>query len=121
MQQMLNQVLLEESRAGRQFVLIVDEGQNLSDELLESIRILSNCETFSAKMIHIILAGQTGLAQKLVRPELVQLKQRVGSIIQLSPFSRCETWRYAITGFISLVIAKGVSYRRSRRTNPPRQ
>lgn len=94
MHEMLNQVLIEEAHLGRHFVLIVDEAQNLDDEVLESVRLLSNFETTTAKLMHIVLAGQPALSDKLERPELVQLKQRVSSVIQLSPFSLQETAEY---------------------------
>ncbi len=77
MQGQLNEILVRESRSGRPFVLVVDEAQNLDDSVLETIRMLSNFETPRAKLMHIILAGQPQLADKLARPDMVQLRQRL--------------------------------------------
>jgi type II secretory pathway predicted ATPase ExeA len=73
----LNQWLLERYRGGETAVLIVDEAQNLSDELLEEIRLLTNLETSSEKLLQIVLAGQSELEQKLRQPNLRQLRQRI--------------------------------------------
>ena len=94
MRDTLNRLLIEERRAGRRFVLVVDEAQNLSSEILESIRLLSNFETPEEKLIHIVLAGQPRLAETLERPEMCQLSQRVSTIIGLHPFSLQETAEY---------------------------
>jgi general secretion pathway protein A len=94
MHELLNEVLLEEASSGRRFVLFIDEAQNLDGEVLEAVRLLSNFETPTAKLMHIVLAGQPALSEKLARPELVQLKQRVASVIQLSAFSLRETTEY---------------------------
>jgi general secretion pathway protein A len=94
MRELLNEVLLEEASAGRRFVLFVDEAQNLEGEVLESVRLLSNFETPTAKLMHIVLAGQPALSEKLARPEMVQLKQRVASMLQLFAFSLRETTNY---------------------------
>lgn len=94
MREALNRTLIEEWQAGRRFLLVVDEAQNLDTEVLESIRLLSNFETPAAKLMHIILAGQPQLAEKLARPELSQLYQRVSSVIRLNRFSAAETAAY---------------------------
>jgi general secretion pathway protein A len=94
MHEALNKALLEEMHAGRRFVVVVDEAQNLDDKVLESIRLLSNFETPTAKLMHVVLAGQPQLSDRLARPELSQLRQRVGTIIRLVPFSRRETISY---------------------------
>jgi hypothetical protein len=94
MHELLNEVLLEEASLGRRFVLFIDEAQNLDGEVLESVRLLSNFETPTAKLMHIVLAGQPALSEKLASPELVQLKQRVASVIHLSAFSLRETTEY---------------------------
>jgi type II secretory pathway predicted ATPase ExeA len=73
----LNEVLLESYRKGRNCALIIDEAQNLSAEVLESIRLLSNFETSKDKLLQILLIGQPELAVRLNSPELRQLKQRV--------------------------------------------
>ncbi|HEY5973369.1 MAG TPA: AAA family ATPase, partial [Geobacteraceae bacterium] len=73
----LNRFLLEENRQGRTVVLVIDEAQNLTPQVLEQIRLISNLETESDKLIQIVLAGQPELLQVLERPELRQLAQRV--------------------------------------------
>src|SRR6201981_695968 len=69
--------LLERYRAGETAVLIVDEAQNLADEVLEEIRMLTNLETFTEKLLQIVLVGHTELEQKLKQPNLRQLRQRL--------------------------------------------
>ncbi len=64
----LNEILFGEMIAGRRFVLIVDEAQNLEDSVLETVRLLSNFETSYAKMLQIVLAGQPQLSDKLAHP-----------------------------------------------------
>jgi general secretion pathway protein A len=73
----LNQWLLERYQAGERAVLIVDEAQNLSPQMLEEIRLLTNLETSTEKLLQIVLAGQPELEQKLNQPELRQLRQRI--------------------------------------------
>lgn len=73
----LNTWLIERFRAGERPVLIIDEAQGLSSDLLEEIRLLLNLETASEKLLQIVLAGQPELEQKLRRPELRQLQQRI--------------------------------------------
>jgi general secretion pathway protein A len=73
----LNEFLLESYRKGQSCALIIDEAQNLSAEILESIRLLSNFETSKDKLLQILLVGQPELAVRLNSPELRQLKQRV--------------------------------------------
>jgi type II secretory pathway predicted ATPase ExeA len=73
----LNQFLLESYRKGENCALIIDESQNLSAEVLESIRLLSNFETSKDKLLQILLVGQPELAVRLNSPELRQLKQRI--------------------------------------------
>jgi general secretion pathway protein A len=91
---LLNEALLSEMRAGKRFVLVVDEAQSLDDSVLESIRLLSNFETPQAKLMHIVLAGQPQLADRLARPELCQLRQRVSAISWLKPLSQLDTLEY---------------------------
>jgi general secretion pathway protein A len=69
--------LLDRYRAGETAVLIVDEAQSLSDEVLEEIRMLTNLETFTEKLLQIVLVGQPELEQKLKQPQLRQLRQRL--------------------------------------------
>src|SRR5580698_8333728 len=73
----LNQWLLERYQAGERAVLVVDEAQNLSQQMLEEIRLLTNLETSTEKLLQIVLAGQPELEQKLNQPQLRQLRQRI--------------------------------------------
>src|ERR1700722_11817052 len=100
----LNGALLEEMRAGRQVVVVLDEAQNLDEKSLESVRLLSNFETSTQKLIHIVLAGQPKLGERLADPDLKQLRQRVSTIIRLDPFTPEETeeyidWRLKAAGY----------------------
>lgn len=90
----LNSVLLEEMHAGRRFLLVIDEAQNLTEKALESVRLLSNFETPWKKLMQIVIAGQPQLAELLSRPSLTQLRQRVSSIIRIEPFTPEETQQY---------------------------
>jgi general secretion pathway protein A len=90
----LNEILFAEMIAGRRFVLIVDEGQNLEDSVLETVRLLSNFETSYAKMLQIVLAGQPQLSDKLAQPQLAQLRQRLAVLARLEPLSAEETASY---------------------------
>lgn len=90
----LNDMLFEEMLKGKRFVLIVDEAQNLDDQVLETVRLLSNFETQHTKLLQIILAGQPQLAEKLARPGLVQLRQRLAVIARLEPLGAAETGSY---------------------------
>lgn len=94
MQRKLNNCLLNESKHGRQVVVIIDEAQNLDDSLLEVVRMLSNFETASSKLMHFVLAGQTQLAEKLASPRMLQLKQRISIVARLDPFSPQEVHSY---------------------------
>lgn len=73
----MNRLLLERIERGRDIVLIIDEAQNLSFEVLEQIRLLSNLETDKQKLLQIVLMGQTELKDVLARQELRQLRQRI--------------------------------------------
>ncbi len=90
----LNEILFNEMLAGRRFVLIVDEAQNLDDNVLETIRMLSNFETTHAKLMQIILAGQPQLGEKLQQKHLAQLLQRLTVVQYLEPFTPEETAGY---------------------------
>ncbi len=90
----LNHFLIERLGKNQTVLLIVDEAQNLSFEMLEEIRLLSNLETPSSKLIQIMLVGQPELWEMLARPELRQLRQRIVLRHQLRPFSEAETTRY---------------------------
>ncbi len=94
MHQQLNGVLAEEARAGRRVVLVIDEAQNLPDELLETVRLLSDFETARAKLMQIVLAGQPQLSEKLASPGLEQLRQRISLLCRLDGFTAVETADY---------------------------
>jgi len=94
MHAMLNEVLTDDMRAGRRFVLVIDEAQNLDEKALESVRLLSNFETPWMKLMQIVIAGQPQLAERLGGPALVQLRQRVSSVIGLQPFASGEVNAY---------------------------
>lgn len=90
----LNKRLLEAHAKGRRVVVIVDEAQNLSPETLEQVRLLTNLETASHKLLQIILIGQPELREVLGRMELRQLAQRVTGRYHLDPLSKAETASY---------------------------
>jgi type II secretory pathway predicted ATPase ExeA len=94
MRAVLSQVLLGEMEAGRRFVLVIDEAQNLDEKVLESIRLLSNFETPWMKLMQIVLAGQPQLADRLAKPSMIQLRQRVSFAIRIEPFTREEVDLY---------------------------
>jgi general secretion pathway protein A len=90
----LNHFLIERLRKNQPTVLIVDEAQNLSPEMLEEVRLLSNLETPTSKLLQIMLVGQPELAEMLDRPELRQLRQRIVLRHQLRPFDPQELASY---------------------------
>ena len=90
----LNAYLLDAYAQGLRVVLIVDEAQNLSTESLEQVRLLTNLETPTQKLLQIILLGQPELRDKLDDPELRQLAQRITARYHLTPLDRDETEAY---------------------------
>ncbi len=88
--------LLDRYRAGETAVLIVDEAQNLSDEVLEEIRLLTNLETFTEKLLQIVLVGQPELEEKLRQPHLRQLRQRLTLRAKTHPLTLEETQSYVV-------------------------
>jgi general secretion pathway protein A len=90
----LNQYLLRAHAAGRRVVLVVDEAQNLAPEVLEQVRLLTNLETNTQKLLQIILIGQPELRELLARNELRQLAQRITGRYHLAPLSAEETTAY---------------------------
>ncbi|HEY5754506.1 MAG TPA: AAA family ATPase [Steroidobacter sp.] len=91
---LLNRRLLEAHSKGRRIVVIVDEAQNLMPATLEQVRLLTNLETASKKLLQIILIGQPELRELLDRVELRQLAQRITGRYHLAPLSRSETASY---------------------------
>ncbi len=94
LQDRLNRYLLERHGAGERVVLIIDEAQNMSREALEQIRLLTNLETATDKLLQIILLGQPELRRLLARPELRQLAQRITARFHLDPLERPESDEY---------------------------
>jgi len=90
----LHQFLLENHARGRKTVLLIDEAQHLDFDVLEQIRLLTNLETNSEKLLQIVLIGQPELAQILSRPELRQLNQRITARYNLEPLNLDETGAY---------------------------
>ena len=90
----LNKFLIDRLERDYPTLLIVDEAQNLSAEMLEEIRLLSNLETPTSKLIQIMLVGQPELEEKLARNELRQLRQRIVLRFRLRPFEADETEHY---------------------------
>src|ERR1700756_2766251 len=90
----LNQWLLERYRAGETAVLIVDEAQNLTFPVLEEIRLLTNLETSTEKLLQIVLSGQPELEEKLKLAQLRQLRQRIMLRCRTAPLTKEETLEY---------------------------
>ena len=90
----LNAFLLQSHAQGRNSVLIIDEAQNLSEDVLEQLRLLTNLETSERKLLQIILIGQPELREMLARPGLEQLAQRVIARYHLDALSPGETAQY---------------------------
>ncbi len=90
----LNQWLLERYRAGETTVLIVDEAQNLTYPVLEEIRLLTNLETSTEKLLQIVLSGQQELEEKLKLPQLRQLRQRIMLRCKTSPLTKEQIHDY---------------------------
>ncbi len=104
----LNAFLLRQHEENKSTVLIIDEAQNLSLDVMEQVRILSNLETEKEKLLQIIFVGQLELTEKLNRPELKQLNQRISIRYQIPPLTREETYNYVnhrvmIAGTISRI------------------
>src|ERR1700687_1575742 len=102
----LNHWLLERYRAGETAVLIVDEAQNLTFPVLEKIRLLTNLETSTDKLLQIVLSGQQELEDKLKLPQLRQLRQRIMLRCKTSPLTKEQTHDY-ITERLRIAGARG--------------
>jgi type II secretory pathway predicted ATPase ExeA len=90
----LNRWLIERYRMEETCVVVIDEAQNLSWELLEEIRLLTNLETSSEKLLQIILSGQPELEEKLRHPSVRQLRQRIALWCRTQPLSETQTHAY---------------------------
>jgi len=105
----INQFLLQQVERGKDSVLIIDEAQDLTDELLEQVRLLSNLETDDRKLLQIVLLGQPELRDRLNNPRLRQLRQRITVRYHLPPLSRGEVNQY-IQHRLEIAGAKGAPY-----------
>ncbi|PKM42628.1 MAG: peptidoglycan-binding protein, partial [Gammaproteobacteria bacterium HGW-Gammaproteobacteria-1] len=90
----LNAALLAGHAKGRRTVVIIDEAQNIRPEVLEQVRLLTNLETRTAKLLQLFLIGQPELREQLTRPSLRQVAQRITARYHLEPLSRAETEDY---------------------------
>jgi general secretion pathway protein A len=90
----LNSFLIEQNTQGKNTILLIDEAQNLTNEVLEQLRLLSNLETAKHKLLHIILVGQPELKEKLNSHELRQLRQRISLSCRLIPLSFKDVRNY---------------------------
>jgi DNA transposition AAA+ family ATPase len=108
----LNDFLIDQYAKKYRPILLIDEAQNLSPELLEEIRLLSNLETDRAKLLQIILVGQPEMNKTLMLPEMMQLRQRININYHISPLTIDETVKYikhrlAIAGNPSIINFQG--------------
>jgi general secretion pathway protein A len=90
----ISEFLLRQLEYGKESVLIIDEAQNLTEDLLEQVRLLSNIETDDRKLLQIVLMGQPELRDRLNSPRLKQLRQRITVRYHLAPLSRGEVAQY---------------------------
>ncbi len=108
----LNDFLIKSYSKGYQSILLIDEAQNLSPDLLEEIRLLSNLETDRAKLLQIILLGQPELNKSLMLPDMMQLRQRINISYHINPLSIDETGQYIkhrlmVAGNIEIISFEG--------------
>ena len=101
----LHEFLLESRREGKNIVLLIDEAQNLSRDVLEQVRLISNLETDTEKLIQIVLVGQPELNDMLAQTDLRQLAQRVTARYHLTPLTRQELRQYI---WYRLAVAGGI-------------
>ena len=105
----INEFLLRQVEYGKESILIIDEAQDLTDELLEQVRLLSNLETDDRKLLQIVLMGQPELRDRLNNPQLRQLRQRITVRYHLAPLNRFEVSHY-IQHRLEVSGAKGTPY-----------
>jgi general secretion pathway protein A len=105
----INEFLLKQVEQNKDSVLIIDEAQDLTDELLEQVRLLSNLETDDRKLLQIVLMGQPELRDRLNNPRLRQLRQRITVRYHLAPLNRFEASHY-IQHRLEISGAKGAPY-----------
>ncbi len=90
----ISEFLIKQVEAGKETILIIDESQNLTEDLLEQVRLLSNIETDDRKLLQIVLLGQPELRERLNSPRLRQLRQRITVRYHLAPLTRFEMAQY---------------------------
>ena len=105
----INDFLISQFKCGRESVLIIDEAQDLTDNLLEQVRLLSNIELDDRKILQIVLLGQPELRDRLNHPRLRQLHQRITVRYHLAPLTRAEVAQY-IQHRLGLAGANGAPY-----------
>ena len=103
----ISDFLLKQTLAGKETVLIIDEAQNLTEDLLEQVRLISNIETDDRKLLQIVLMGQPELRDRLNSPRLKQLRQRITVRYHLAPLTRNEVSQY-IHHRLALAGSRGV-------------
>jgi general secretion pathway protein A len=94
MHDQLSEALIKENMAGRKFVIVIDEAQNLSEAVLERVRLLTNFENSRGKLIQVVLSGQPQLSDKLLQSSLIQLRQRISTVCHIEPLSSEEAAGY---------------------------
>ena len=94
MHEQLSEALIKENMAGRKFVIVIDEAQNLSEAVLERVRLLTNFENSRGKLIQVVLSGQPQLSDKLLQSSLIQLRQRISTVCHIEPLSAGEIAGY---------------------------
>jgi general secretion pathway protein A len=105
----LNTFLISQTVKGNNIVLIIDEAQNLSVTQLEQIRLLSNLETEKEKLLQIVLVGQPELHEKLLLPELRQLRQRISVHYNLDPLKKNDVSNYIHHRILKAAIRDGIT------------
>src|SRR5882757_8833386 len=105
----IGEFLLKQIELGKETVLIIDEAQGLTEELLEQVRLLSNNETDNRKLLQIILMGQPELRERLNSPRLKQLRQRITVRFHLAALTRVEVSQY-IQHRLQVSGAKGIPF-----------
>jgi general secretion pathway protein A len=105
----INQFLLQQVMRNQDAVLIIDEAQDLTEELLEQVRLLSNLETDNRKLLQIVLMGQPELRERINNPRLRQLRQRITVRYHLPPLTREEVNQY-VQHRLEVAGAKGAPY-----------
>jgi general secretion pathway protein A len=105
----INDFLIRQFECGKESVLIIDEAQDLTDNLLEQVRLLSNIELDNRKLLQIVLLGQPELRDRLNHPRLRQLRQRITVRYHLAPLTRAEVAHY-IQHRLGLAGANGAPY-----------